>query len=49
MHPVAKSAPSSPSRELLDLPFTRDFFDDNADSAATKTLCRILNLNINDD
>lgn len=48
MHPVAKSAPSSPSRERLDLPFTRDLFDDNADSA-TKTLCRILNLNINDD
>ncbi|KAG5051812.1 hypothetical protein JHK87_004010 [Glycine soja] len=48
MRLVAKSAPSSPSRERLDLPFTRDLFDDNADSA-TKTLCRILNLNINDD
>ncbi|KAL2323532.1 hypothetical protein Fmac_027911 [Flemingia macrophylla] len=45
--PVAKSAPSSPSRGQLDLPFTRDLFV-NADSA-TKTLCRILNLNINDD
>ncbi|CAJ1969331.1 unnamed protein product [Sphenostylis stenocarpa] len=45
--PVAKSAPSSPGREHLDLPFTRDLFI-NADSA-TKTLCRILNLNINDD
>jgi len=46
MRPVAKSAPSSPGREHLDLPFTRDLFV-NADSA-TKTLCRILNLNIND-
>lgn len=49
MRPVAKSAPSSPTRERLDLPFERDLFL-NADSAnATKTLCRILNLNINDD
>ncbi|TKY52639.1 hypothetical protein E2542_SST24161 [Spatholobus suberectus] len=47
MRPVAKSAPSSPSREDLDLPFTRDLFV-NADSA-TKTLRRILNLNISDD
>ncbi|KAJ1405170.1 Proline-rich nuclear receptor coactivator motif [Sesbania bispinosa] len=45
MRPVAKSAPPSPGREHL--PFTRDLFD-NADSA-TKTLCRILNLNINDE
>ncbi|KAK7345832.1 hypothetical protein VNO77_16444 [Canavalia gladiata] len=45
MRPVAKSAPSSPVREHLH--FTRDLFV-NADSA-TKTLCRILNLNINDD
>ncbi|XP_020238672.1 uncharacterized protein LOC109817743 [Cajanus cajan] len=47
MRPVAKSAPSSPSREHSDSPFTRDLFV-NAYSA-TKTLCRILNLNINDD
>ncbi|RDX76698.1 hypothetical protein CR513_43279, partial [Mucuna pruriens] len=47
MRPVAKSAPSSSSREHLDLPFTMDLFV-NTDSA-TKTLCRILNLNINDD
>lgn len=47
MRPMAKSAPSSPTRERLDSPFTRDLFD-NADSA-TKTLRRILNLNINDD
>ncbi|KAI5395149.1 uncharacterized protein LOC127093148 [Lathyrus oleraceus] len=42
---MAKSAPSSPTRERLD--FTRDLFV-NADSA-TKTLRRILNLNINDE
>ncbi|KAK7277629.1 hypothetical protein RJT34_22644 [Clitoria ternatea] len=45
MRPVAKSAPSSPSREHL--PFTRDLFV-SADSA-TVTLRRILNLNIDDD
>ncbi|XP_027365738.1 uncharacterized protein LOC113872406 [Abrus precatorius] len=45
MRQMAKSAPSSPGREHL--PFTRDLFV-NADSA-TKTLRRILNLNINDD
>ncbi|XP_050889791.1 uncharacterized protein LOC127095095 [Lathyrus oleraceus] len=37
---MAKSAPSSPTRERLD--FTRELFV-NVDSA-TKTLCRILNL-----
>ena len=42
LHPVAKSAPSSPRREHS--PSTRDIFA-NADSA-TKTLCRILNLNL---
>ncbi|KAF7804743.1 flocculation FLO11-like protein [Senna tora] len=45
MHPLAKSAPASPTREYS--PSTRDLFD-NADSA-TKTLRRILNLNINDE
>ncbi|KAI4349491.1 hypothetical protein L6164_010074 [Bauhinia variegata] len=44
MHPVAKSAPPSPTREPS--PPTRDMFH-NADSA-TKTLRRILNLNIDD-
>ncbi|KAL5068200.1 hypothetical protein RYX36_019087 [Vicia faba] len=42
---MAKSVPSSPTRERLD--FIRDVFV-NADSA-TKTLRRILNLNIGDD
>ncbi|CAK8571897.1 unnamed protein product [Lathyrus sativus] len=42
---MAKSVPSSPTRERLD--FTRDLFV-NADSA-TKTLCQILNLNISDE
>ncbi|MED6194798.1 hypothetical protein PIB30_031898 [Stylosanthes scabra] len=42
LHQVAKSAPSSPRREHT--PSTRDIFA-NADSA-TKTLCRILNLNL---
>lgn len=42
---MAKSAPCSPTRERLD--FTRDLFV-NADSA-TKTLCRILNLNVSDE
>lgn len=45
IRPVAKSAPASPSREHS--PSTRGLFG-NADSA-TKTLCRILNLNINDE
>ncbi|KAK4273111.1 hypothetical protein QN277_021573 [Acacia crassicarpa] len=45
MRPLAKSAPASPAREHS--PSTRDLFG-NADSA-TKTLCRILNLNLNDD
>ncbi|KAJ7977372.1 Flocculation FLO11-like protein [Quillaja saponaria] len=45
MLPVAKSAPSSPSREHA--PFTRDLFL-SADSA-TKTLRRILNLNLDDE
>jgi hypothetical protein len=45
MRPVAKSAPSSPTRE--NFLYTRDLFE-NAD-LATKTLCRILNLNVNDD
>ncbi|KAE9611478.1 hypothetical protein Lal_00011658 [Lupinus albus] len=43
--PVAKSVPPSPGRDHS--PSTRDLFV-NADSA-TKTLRRILNLNINDD
>lgn len=42
---MAKSAPSSPNRERLC--FTSDLFD-NADSA-TKTLRRILNLNLEDE
>ncbi|KAI4301237.1 hypothetical protein L6164_034533 [Bauhinia variegata] len=45
MHPVAKSAPPSPTREKF--PFSRDLFL-NTDSA-TKTLRRILNLNIDDE
>ncbi|KAK7270282.1 hypothetical protein RIF29_23307 [Crotalaria pallida] len=44
LRPVAKSAPPSPGRENCSS--ARDLFVD-ADSA-TKTLCRILNLNIND-
>lgn len=42
-HPVAKSAPPSPTRE--NSPFTRDIFD----TSATQTLRRILNLDIHDD
>jgi len=42
---MAKSAPSSPNRERLS--FTSDLFD-NADSA-TKTLRRILNLNLDNE
>lgn len=45
MHPIAKSAPSSPTRGHS--PFTRDIFR-GADSA-TETLRRILNLDIHDD
>ncbi|XP_004493688.1 uncharacterized protein [Cicer arietinum] len=45
MRKIANSAPCSPRRE--DSPFARDFLV-NADSA-TKTLCRILNLNLDDD
>ncbi|XP_004495188.1 uncharacterized protein [Cicer arietinum] len=45
LRPMAKSAPSSPTRERLC--FTRDLFV-NADSA-TETLRRILNLDINDE
>ncbi|KAK7243004.1 hypothetical protein RIF29_37786 [Crotalaria pallida] len=43
--PVAKSAPSSPRQQCS--PCMEDLFV-NADSA-TKTLCRILNLNLDDD
>ncbi|XP_028804219.1 leucine-rich repeat extensin-like protein 5 [Neltuma alba] len=45
MHPLAKSAPASPAREHS--PSKRDLFCST--DSATKTLCRILNLNINDD
>ncbi|KAF7818336.1 flocculation protein FLO11 [Senna tora] len=45
MHPIAKSAPSSPSGNRF--PLTRDHFV-TADSA-TKTLHRILNLNFDDE
>ncbi|XP_062085622.1 uncharacterized protein LOC133791716 [Humulus lupulus] len=45
MHPIAKSAPASPTREHS--PFTRDIFH-GADSA-TETLRRILNLDIHDE
>lgn len=47
MRKVANSAPSSPRRGDLDSTSPRDFFV-NADSA-TKTLCRILNLNLDDE
>lgn len=42
---IANSAPCSPRRE--DSPFARDFLVN--DDSATKTLCRILNLNLDDD
>ncbi|KAK9281403.1 hypothetical protein L1049_004303 [Liquidambar formosana] len=45
MHPIARSAPPSPSRDPYTSP--RDFFL-SADSA-TKTLRRILNLDISDE
>lgn len=45
VHPMAKSAPASPTREYS--PFTRDIFH-GADSA-TETLRRILNLDIHDE
>lgn len=45
MHPVAKSAPSSPHREYS--PSMKDLFVN--DDSATKTLCRILNLNLDDE
>ncbi|EXB22127.1 hypothetical protein L484_002441 [Morus notabilis] len=45
MHPIAKSAPASPTRGHS--PFTKDIFQ-SADSA-TETLRRILNLDICDD
>ncbi|PON94931.1 flocculation FLO11-like protein [Trema orientale] len=45
MHPIAKSAPASPTREHS--PFTRDIFH-GADSA-TETLRRILNLDIHNE
>ncbi|GAU23376.1 hypothetical protein TSUD_334240 [Trifolium subterraneum] len=45
MHKIANSAPCSPRRE--DSPFARDFLVN--DDSATKTLCRILNLNLDDD
>lgn len=45
MHPIAKSAPASPTRERS--PFTRDFF--NGADSATETLRRILNLDINNE
>lgn len=45
-HPVAKSAPSSPTRDHS-ICFSRSFF--HSDDSATKTLRRILNLDIADD
>lgn len=45
LHPVAKSAPSSPTRNQS--PFTRDI--NHSDDSATQTLRRILNLDIHDD
>ncbi|KAK7336770.1 hypothetical protein VNO77_17317 [Canavalia gladiata] len=45
MHPRPNSAPTSPRKE--NSPSAGDLFD-NADSA-TKTLCRILNLNLDDE
>ncbi|KAL5561701.1 hypothetical protein UlMin_031448 [Ulmus minor] len=45
MHPIAKSAPPSPTREHS--PFARDIFS-SADSA-TETLRRILNLDVQND
>ncbi|GAB4841604.1 hypothetical protein Ancab_022318 [Ancistrocladus abbreviatus] len=45
LHPIAKSAPASPTRALTQPPI--DFFRN--DDSATKTLRRILNLDICDD
>lgn len=45
LQPMAKSAPASPTRESVDSPFS--FLSD--DDSATKTLRRILNLDIADD
>lgn len=45
-HPIAKSAPTSPTRERSPSPV--DLFDDGVDSA-TKTLRRILNLDLTDE
>ncbi|KAL5059588.1 hypothetical protein RYX36_031192 [Vicia faba] len=45
MHRFAYSAPCSPRQE--DSPFAKDFFVN--DDSATRTLCRILNLNLEDD
>ncbi|KAI5426659.1 uncharacterized protein LOC127126141 [Lathyrus oleraceus] len=45
MRQFAYSAPCSPRQE--DSPFAKDFFVN--DDSATKTLCRILNLNLDDD
>ncbi|XP_045793974.1 uncharacterized protein LOC123888830 [Trifolium pratense] len=42
---IANSAPCSPRQE--DSPFARDFLVN--DDSATRTLCRILNLNLDDD
>lgn len=51
-HPIAKSAPASPTRERSPSPDEDDLFHDgvslSADSA-TKTLRRILNLDLTDD
>uniref|UniRef100_A0A5B6ZUQ4 Uncharacterized protein n=1 Tax=Davidia involucrata TaxID=16924 RepID=A0A5B6ZUQ4_DAVIN len=46
-HPIAKSAPPSPTREHN--PYPRDLFHFHSADSATKTLRRILNLDISDE
>lgn len=48
LHPIAKSAPPSPTRERISSPVDMFDSDDTADSA-TKILRRILNLDMDDE